>query len=78
MNIIQKGTIDSGDYLGWKILIDDDRDGDTGGYYIYLQNENGKGFDFWCENEIDLKNQLTTFTTKWSTENQLPQHQLHK
>lgn len=37
MPIIRKGVVVGGEYLGWKIFVDDDRDGGTGGYYLFLE-----------------------------------------
>lgn len=37
MSVIREGVIVGGEYSGWKVLIDDDRCGDTGGYYMYLK-----------------------------------------
>jgi len=34
MAIVRKGIVVSGEYSGWEIFITDDRDGDTGVYYI--------------------------------------------
>lgn len=45
MNILRQGTIFSGDYIDWKITIDDDRKGRTGGYYIYIEDNGIQGTD---------------------------------
>lgn len=37
MSIVRKGIVVAGEYSGWNIFVDDDRDGDTGGYYLYLK-----------------------------------------
>lgn len=37
MSIIREGIVIGGGYFGWRVLIDDDRDGGTGGYYLYLK-----------------------------------------
>ncbi|WP_322360494.1 hypothetical protein [Pseudomonas sichuanensis] len=37
MSVIREGVIVGGEYSGWKVLIDDDRCGDTGGCYMYLK-----------------------------------------
>ena len=66
MNIIQKSVIPSGNYCDWKILIDDDRNGSTGGYYIYLENDNDQGFDYWCKDESELNNQLKCLNYNYS------------
>lgn len=64
MPIIREGVVVSGEYSGWKLLISDDRDGDAGGYYIYLKKDD-EGFGYWFENEIWLQAQLADFEVKW-------------
>lgn len=39
------------------MLVDDDRDGDTGGYYLYLKND-GQGFYYWFEHEAGLEQHI--------------------
>lgn len=54
MSIIREGIVVAGEYSGWRVRIDDDRGGDTGGYYLYLENIDGQGFDYWFEHEAGL------------------------
>ncbi|MGX1173635.1 MULTISPECIES: hypothetical protein [Pseudomonas] len=65
MPIIRKGVVVSGEYLGWKIFVDDDRDGGTGGYYLFLEKNEGEGFDYWFEHETGLQAQLVDFDVEW-------------
>ncbi|WP_447982771.1 hypothetical protein [Achromobacter kerstersii] len=65
MFIIREGVIVSGDYSGWKLLVADDQDGDTGGYYIYLRKGDCEGFDYWFESEVGLQAQLVDFEVEW-------------
>jgi len=65
MAIVRKGFVVSGEYSGGEILVAYDQDGDTAGYYIYLKNSDGEGFDHWCENETGLQAQLTDFEVRW-------------
>ncbi|WP_233237908.1 hypothetical protein [Bordetella sp. LUAb4] len=58
MTIIWAGVVVSGEYSGWKVHIDDDRAGDTGGYYLYLKNGDVEGFDYWFEHKEELQSQL--------------------
>jgi hypothetical protein len=60
-----KGIVVSGEYSGWEILIADDRDGGTGGYYIFLKKSDAERFDSWCENEAGLQAQLADFEVRW-------------
>jgi len=64
MPVINEGLIIYGDYCGWKIIIYDDQEGSTGGYYIYIKNED-QIFDYWFEKKEDLENQLNEFKVKW-------------
>lgn len=66
MAIIRKGLIVGGEYAGWVVLIDDDRDGDSGGYYLYLKSEGHPGFDSWFELENELQAELSDFNVEWS------------
>ena len=66
MKTIRKGIITNGDYENWNIRICDDRDGETGGYYIYIADGGGLGFDYWFENEKFLYAQLDDFSVNWS------------
>ncbi|MGC5703169.1 hypothetical protein J4P02_23520 [Pseudomonas sp. NFXW11] len=65
MTIIRKGIVVSGEYSGWSISIDDDREGETGGYYLFLSNEDGQAFDYWFALESHLDNQLSDFDIGW-------------
>lgn len=64
MPVTNEGLIIGVDYCGWQIIIYDDQDGSTGGYYIYIKNGN-QTFDYWFEKKEDLKNQLNEFKVKW-------------
>jgi len=46
MSIVRKDIVITCEYSGWEILIEDDRSGDTGGYYIYLKKVDVEGFDY--------------------------------
>lgn len=63
--ILKQGIINDGEYAGWKVQIIDDSQGDTGGFYLVLQNENIEAFDYWFENKQHLDNQLMDFNIKW-------------
>ncbi|WP_130907622.1 hypothetical protein [Pseudomonas sp. Sample_16] len=65
MSVFREGVVVSGEYSGWKIFVADDRDGDTGGYYLYLKKNNTEGFDYWFEDEMGLQSQLTDFDVEW-------------
>lgn len=65
MSINQEGVVVAGEYSGWKIFVEDDRDGDTGGYYIYLKKGDAEGFDYWFEHEAELHAQLVDFEVEW-------------
>ncbi|MDC7818958.1 MULTISPECIES: hypothetical protein [Pseudomonas] len=65
MSIIRKGVVVSGEYSGWNISIDDDREGETGGYYLFLSSEDGQVFDYWFALELHLDNQLSDFDVDW-------------
>ncbi len=62
--IIKIGTVVAGEYSGYTIIVDDDSEGETGGFYIYLKGEGG-GFDYWFENVDHLNNQLSDFDVEW-------------
>lgn len=66
MKIIYDGVIVDGEYRGWKIQIFDDRDGETGGYYLFFIDEMGDGFDYWFETERHLNAQLQDFNVIWN------------
>lgn len=42
MSVIRKGIVVDGEYSGWKVFVDDDRDGETSGYYLYLTRKRGQ------------------------------------
>ncbi|NBF06622.1 hypothetical protein GV819_30585 [Pseudomonas sp. Fl5BN2] len=65
MTIIRKGVVVSGEYSGWNISIDDDREGGTGGYYLFLTSSDGRAFNFWFELELHLDNHLSEFDIGW-------------
>jgi len=65
VTIIRKGYVVSGEYSGWEISIDDDRGGDTGGYYVYLKKSDAEYFDYWFEHEAGLQVQLADFEVRW-------------
>ncbi|UVL87247.1 hypothetical protein [Pseudomonas sichuanensis] len=65
MSVIREGVIVGGEYSGWKVLIDDDRCGDTGGCYMYLKKSDDEGFDYWFECEAGLAAQLADFDVDW-------------
>lgn len=65
MSIVRKGVIVNGGYSGWKIVVADDRDGYTGGYYLYLKKSYIEGFDCWFEHEAGLQAQLVDFEVEW-------------
>lgn len=64
MDIYKRGVIVSGDYVGWSLTVVDDR-AVSGGFYLYLNNGVGDGFDYWFEKEGFLKNQLDDFDVNW-------------
>ncbi|UNB65341.1 hypothetical protein [Pseudomonas syringae group genomosp. 7] len=65
MSIARKGIVVTGEYSGWEVIVVDDRDGDTGGYYFYLKKSNVEGFDYWFEDETGLQAQLADFEVEW-------------
>lgn len=65
MSVIREGVVVAGEYSGWRVRVDDDHDGDTGGYYLYLENNDGQGFDYWFEHEAGLQAQLADFNIAW-------------
>jgi len=65
MSIVRKGIVVTGEYSGWEIVVADDRDGDTGGYYLYLKKSDVEGFDYWFEHEAGLQAQLVDFEVGW-------------
>jgi hypothetical protein len=67
MSLSRKGVIIGGEYAGWGICVEDDRDSDTGGCYLYLQKNDKEGFDCWFEDELGLNAQLTDYEVDWLT-----------
>ena len=65
MSIVRKGIVATGEYSGWEIVVADDRDGDTGGCYLYLKKSDVEGFDYWFEHEAALQVQLADFDVEW-------------
>ena len=67
------GKILDGEYANWYLMVDDDTNGSTGGFYIYtVKNpkiEKSEGYDDWVENERDLDNYMKNFKSKidWKT-----------
>ncbi|MBX8516835.1 hypothetical protein K5D69_19320 [Pseudomonas cichorii] len=43
MSLVREGVVVGGEYSGWSIFIDDDREGETGGCYLYLKKDNVQG-----------------------------------
>lgn len=62
---IRNGIVTTGEYSGWEITVADDRDGDTGGYYLYLKKSDIESFDYWFEHEAGLQAQLVDFEVEW-------------
>jgi hypothetical protein len=65
MSITREGKIVAGEYSGWKVFVKDDREGDTGGYYLYLKKGEVEVFDYWFEHEAALHAQLVDFKVEW-------------
>ncbi|UII69040.1 hypothetical protein LVW35_15185 [Pseudomonas sp. HN11] len=65
MSIVRKGIVVTGEYSGWEIVVADDRDGVTGGYYLYLKKSDVEGCDYWFEHEAGLQAQLVDFEVEW-------------
>lgn len=65
------GRISEGKYANWYLMIEDDTDGSTGGFYIYtVKNpkvEFSEGYDNWVENEETLKSYMreNNFQIDW-------------
>lgn len=66
MSLVREGVVVGGEYSGWSVLIDDDREGETGGYYLYLKKDDVQGGDYWFEFEESLQVQLADFSIDWS------------
>ncbi len=69
--ISRSGTVESGEYTGWKIQVVDDTQGETGGFYLILQSSNSEAYDYWFEKKGYLDNQLADYKTKWNSQKQL-------
>ncbi|MCS3836411.1 hypothetical protein HNR03_000991 [Pseudomonas sp. JAI111] len=65
MSVIREGVVVGGQYSGWKVFVDDERCGDTGGYYLYLKRSDSEGFDYWFESEAILQAQLVDCDVDW-------------
>lgn len=65
MSIVRRGRILSGIEKDYSISIDDDSEGETGGYYLYLQKAD-EGYDEWYENEAQLTIRLYDLDIEWS------------
>jgi len=59
--IARKGIFVTGEYSGWEIVVADDRDDNTGGYYLHLKKSDVEGFDYWFEHEAEIQAQLADF-----------------
>lgn len=57
---MKEGYINQGVYKDWKFIIEDDTEGETGGYYLLLQNNDQTIYDYWFEKYDYLNNQLET------------------
>ena len=53
----KEGRIVRGEYLGWIVEIVDDTQGETGGYYILVNNgqqDSLEAFDWWLETREEI------------------------
>ncbi|MFJ4193927.1 hypothetical protein [Pseudomonas sp. NPDC089534] len=66
MRIIRTGTVLTGEYAGWRVEIQDDREGQTGGYYLFLVQGDSNGFDSWFERIEQLQQQISELDVRWS------------
>ncbi|UII74204.1 hypothetical protein LVW35_13925 [Pseudomonas sp. HN11] len=66
MLIIRTGTVLTGEYAGWAIEIRDDRAGETGGYYLFLIQNESNGFDSWFELIEQLHEQISELNVRWN------------
>ena len=66
--IVKNGKIKSGVYKGYSVFIEDDRNGTTGGFYVYLNDGKKVFFDYWFDNFDCVCNQLEEFEIEWSEE----------
>lgn len=62
--IIKAGTILSGNFAGYTIVVDDDTEGETGGFYLYIKGE-VDSFDCWFDSLEQLGNQIVDFDVEW-------------
>jgi len=53
--------------MGWSIFIDNDQDGATGGFYLFLESPDGQGFDCWFEDEKNILAQLEEIYVDWTS-----------
>ncbi|MHA4967590.1 hypothetical protein P0D91_05810 [Pseudomonas sp. CBSPBW29] len=66
MQIIRTGTVLTGEYAGWTIEIQDDRAGETGGYYLFLVQNESNAFDSWFEHIEQLQQQISELDVRWN------------
>jgi len=68
------GVILNGKTKGWNITIQDDTEGETGGYYIleWSSEDDNKGFDNWYENIENLLFNLTGREIDWTNQDYIP------
>ncbi|WP_157929796.1 hypothetical protein [Orrella dioscoreae] len=66
MSIVRSGIIVGGGHEGAKISIFDDSAGDTGGYYVFIEEPGGGAFDNWFENLHVLKVNLEDYEVHWN------------
>ncbi|PJK33111.1 hypothetical protein CWC48_26890 [Pseudomonas sp. S10E 269] len=66
MQILHTGTVLTGEYAGWTIEIQDDRAGETGGYYLFLVLNESNGFDSWFELIEQLHEQISELNVRWN------------
>ncbi|WP_308907651.1 hypothetical protein [Pseudomonas canadensis] len=66
MLIIRTGTVLTGEYAGWAIEVRDDRAGETGGYYLFLVQNESNGFDSWFELIEQLHEQISELNVRWN------------
>jgi hypothetical protein len=66
------GKVLDGKYADWFLMIEDDTNGSTGGFYIYTvkdtNSKSGEGYDDWVENEEALKRymDIIRFQIDWN------------
>lgn len=66
MQTISIGIVLTGEYAGWTIKIQDDRAGETGGYYLFLVQDDSNGFDAWFEFIEQLQQQISELDVRWN------------